>query len=161
MEEITPEKSDEVFEQAFEPGYQLDKEGRYEEAVQAWQAGLDQIPEPREAYRETAGIISACIGDVYFKKGRYPQAKEYFEKAYENLDEAGEQSPFVVLRLGACCFELGDEGNALQYLLRAYRMEGEEIFLPYEKEEDDGRKYLDFLKSRVELGERGKRKGRG
>lgn len=28
MEEITPEKSDEVFEQAFEPGYQLDKERR-------------------------------------------------------------------------------------------------------------------------------------
>ena len=38
------------------------------------------------------------------------------------------QSPHVLLRLGACCFELGDEENAIQYLLWAYRMEGEEIF---------------------------------
>ncbi len=35
MENVTSEKLDEVFEQAFEPGYQLDKEGRYEEAGQA------------------------------------------------------------------------------------------------------------------------------
>ncbi len=35
MENVTSEQLDEVFEQAFEPGYQLDKEGRYEEAGQA------------------------------------------------------------------------------------------------------------------------------
>lgn len=151
MEDITSEKSDEVFEQAFEPGYQLYKEERYEEAVQAWQTGLSLIPEPQEVYRETIGIVSACIGDVYFEKGRYLQAKEYFDKAYENFTGEGEQSPHVLLRLGACCFELGDEENAVQYLLRAYRMEGEEFFLPYEEEEDNERKYLDFLKSRVEL----------
>lgn len=51
MENVTSEKLDEVFEQAFEPGYQLDKEGRYEEAGQAWQTGLSLIPEKESRAR--------------------------------------------------------------------------------------------------------------
>lgn len=46
--------------------------------------------------------------------------------------------------------EIGDERNAAEYLLRAYMMEGKEIFEPDEDGEDDGQKYFDFLRTHVE-----------
>ena len=55
-----------------------------------------------------------------------------------------------MLRLGECCLEIGDEKNAIEYLLRAYMMEGKEIFEPDENGEDDGLKYFDFLRTHVE-----------
>ena len=54
-----------------------------------------------------------------------------------------------MLRLGECCLEIGDEKNATEYLLRAYMMEGEEIFELDEDGNGDGKKYFDFLKSHV------------
>lgn len=56
-----------------------------------------------------------------------------------------------MLRLGESCLELGDEKNALEYLLRAYMIEGEDIFTPDENGEDNGTKYFDFLRSHIDL----------
>lgn len=92
----------------------------------------------------------AAIGDVYFNKGMYPQAHECFDKARGNLSGDGYGNPFIMLRLGECCLEIGDEKNAVEYLLRAYMMEGKEIFEPDENGEDDGQKYFDFLRTHVE-----------
>ncbi len=68
------------------------------------------------------------------------------------MSGAGYGNPFVMLRLGECCLEIGDEKNALEYLLRAYMMEGEDIFEPDDDGEDDGAKYFDFLRSHIDLG---------
>lgn len=89
---------------------------------------------------------------MYFQKEMYAQAHECFEKARGNLSGEGYGNPFIMLRLGECCLEIGDEKNAFEYLLRAYMFEGEDIFEPDENGEDDGQKYLDFLKARMELG---------
>ena len=80
----------------------------------------------------------------------YPQAHQCFDKARGNLSGAGYGNPFIMLRLGECCLEIGDEKNAIEYLLRAYMMEGKEIFEPDENGEDDGQKYFDFLRTHVE-----------
>ena len=132
-----------------ERGNQFEEEGRYEEAVQVWKEGLELIPEPRQFYSETVWFLAA-IGDVHFQKGMYRQAHECFDKARGNLSGDGYGNPFIMLRLGECCFEIGDEKNAMEYLLRAYMMEGREIFEPYENGEDDGQKYFDFLRTHVE-----------
>ena len=66
------------------------------------------------------------------------------------LSGDGYGNPFIMLRLGECCLEIGDEKNAVEYLLRAYMMEGKEIFEPDEDGEDDGQKYFDFLKTHVD-----------
>ena len=61
----------------------------------------------------------------------------------------GYGNPFIMLRLGECCLEIGDEKNALEYLLRAYMFEGEEIFAPDDEGED---KYFEFLRTHIDLG---------
>lgn len=148
IDELTPKIKDKLDELA-ERGNQLEDEGRYDEAIQAWEEGLDLIPEPQEYYSETVWFLAA-IGDVYFKKGMFPQAHKCFDKARGNLSGEGYGNPFIMLRLGECCLEIGDEKNATEYLLRAYMMEGKEIFEPDEDGEDDGQKYFDFLKTHVD-----------
>ena len=132
-------------------GNQLEKEGRWAEAVQAWRAGLALIPEPQQFYGQTVWFLAA-IGDVYFQQGEYALAHECFDKARGNLSGQGYGNPFVMLRLGECCLEIGDEKNALEYLLRAYMFEGKEIFEPDDEGEDDGAKYFEFLRTHIDLG---------
>ena len=148
LEEITPELKAKLDEYA-ERGNRSEEEEQYEEALQAWEEGLALIPEPQQYYSETIWFLAA-IGDVYFQKGMYPQAHKCFDKARGNLSGGGYGNPFIMLRLGECCLEIGDERNAAEYLLRAYMMEGKEIFEPDEDGEDDGQKYFDFLRTHVE-----------
>lgn len=115
-----------------------------------WQEGLSLIPEPQQFYGETVWFLAA-VGDVYFQKRMYREAHDCFDKARGNLSGEGYGNPFVMLRLGECCLEIGDEKNALEYLLRAYMFAGEEIFEPDEDGEDDGQKYFDFLSAHVDL----------
>ena len=148
LEEITPELKAKLDEYA-ERGNRFEEEEQYEEALQAWEEGLALIPEPQQYYSETIWFLAA-IGDVYFQKGMYPQAHKCFDKARGNLSGGGYGNPFIMLRLRECCLEIGDERNAAEYLLRAYMMEGKEIFEPDEDGEDDGQKYFDFLRTHVE-----------
>lgn len=125
-----------------EIGNQLEEANQYDQAIQAWQKGLDLIPEPQQFYSETTWFL-ASIGDVYFNQGKYLEAFECFDKARGNLTGNGYSNPFIMLRLGECYLEIGDEKNATEYLLRAYMFEGKEIF-----EED--LKYFEFLKTHVD-----------
>lgn len=52
------------------------------------------------------------------------------------------------MRLGECCLEIGNEKNALEYLLRAYMLAGKEIFEPDDEGNDD-KKYFEYLKNHV------------
>ncbi len=149
LDELTPETKSKLDELA-QRGNALEKEGRLEEAVQVWQEGLSLIPEPQQFYGETVWFLAA-VGDVYFQKRMYREAHDCFDKARGNLSGEGYGNPFVMLRLGECCLEIGDEKNALEYLLRAYMFAGEEIFEPDEDGEDDGQKYFDFLSAHVDL----------
>ena len=132
-------------------GNQLEKQGRFTEAVQAWQVGLALIPEPQQFYGQTVWFLAA-IGDVYFQQGEYALAHEGFDKARGNMTGAGYGNPFIMLRLGECCLEIGDEKNALEYLLRAYMFEGKDIFEPDDDGADDGAKYFEFLRTHIDLG---------
>lgn len=132
-------------------GNRLEKEGRLAEAVQAWQEGLALIPKPQQFYSQTMWFLAA-IGDVYFQQGEYALAHECFDKARGNMTGEGYGNPFIMLRLGECCLEIGDEKNALEYLLRAYMFEGKEIFEPDDDGADDGTKYFDFLRTHIDLG---------
>lgn len=156
LDELTPEIKIKLDELA-EKGNQFEREERYEDAIQTWQEGLDLIPEPKQLYSETIWFLAA-IGDVCFQRGMYPKAHECFDKARGNLTGEGYANPFIMLRLGECCLETGDEKNALEYLLRAYMMEGREIFEADDDGGDDGEKYFDFLRTHVDLGEDSKEK---
>lgn len=150
MDELSVEITTKLDELA-ELGNRLEKEKQYAAAIEAWQRGLGLIPEPQQFYSETVWFLAA-IGDVYFQQGQYEQAHECFDKARGNLSGAGYGNPFIMLRLGECCLEIGDEKNALEYLLRAYMFEGRDIFEADENGEDDGAKYFDFLRTHIDLG---------
>lgn len=145
--EITPQIRAKL-DRCAEIGNEFESESRYEEAIKAWNEGLSLIPMPQNLYSEAVWFLVA-IGDVYYKQGKYSQAHECFNNARGNLSGAGYGNPFVMLRLGECCLEIGDEKNAAEFLLRAYMMAGREIFEPDEYGEDSGEKYFDFLKSHV------------
>lgn len=139
----------EKLEALYEKGNQLEREERYEEALQAWQEGYALIPADSRLGLEATNRFLAAIGDVYFlRKGMYQEAYECFDAA---RGYGGYGNPFIMLRLGECCLELGNEKNAAEYLLRAWMMEGEEIFGPDENGEDDGSKYYEFLRAHVDL----------
>ena len=78
-------------------------------------------------------------------QGKYEEAFNSFEEAKNNLSGDGISNPFILLRLGQCAFELGKKDLATENLLRAYMLEGKEIF------EEDDKKYFEFLKSNVDL----------
>lgn len=148
LDELTPEMKNKLDELA-ERGNQLEEEGQYENAMEIWEEALNLIPQPQQYYSETIWFLVA-IGDVYFQKKLYAKAHQYFDKARGNLSGEGYGNPFIMLRLGECCLEIGDEKNATEYLLRAYMLEGKEIFEPDEDGNDDGQKYFDYLRTHVE-----------
>jgi len=132
-------------------GNQFEQQQQYEKAIQIWHEGLNLIPEPQQFFAETVWFL-ASIGDIYFQQRMYSKAHEYFDNARGNLSGEGYGNPFVMLRLGECCLELGDEKNALEYLLRAYMFEGKKIFDPIDESENDESKYWEFLKTHINLG---------
>ncbi|MDF5873149.1 hypothetical protein P4112_16025 [Pseudomonas aeruginosa] len=56
----------------------------------------------------------------------------------------GVENPFVHYRLGQCQVKLGNAALAVESLLKAYMLDGEEIFLA----EDDGVVFLKMLQDR-------------
>lgn len=120
---------------------------QYDEAIKIWKEALELIPEPKESYYETRRILLA-IGDTYFLQQKYPEAFEYYYKIHG--DKSIESVNFyILLRLGECYFELGEEENAKKFLYKAYTIGGIDIF-ELEEGPDGGWKYYAFLKAHFE-----------
>lgn len=110
-------------------------------AIKLFNAALELLPEPK-SHADAAGWLWASLGDAYYEKKDYRKAYGYFSKAHtlaEMLD-----NPLVLLRLGQCSLEMKDDSKAVDFLLRAYMVEGKKIF-------KDEKKYFDFLASKVDL----------
>ena len=116
----------------------------YDKALEIWVKALELIPEPKKNFSETVWFLTS-IGDIYFMQGKYEESFNSFEDAKNNLSGEGINNPFILLRLGQSAFELGKKELATENLLRAYMLEGKEIF------EEDDKKYFEFLKSNVDL----------
>ena len=127
-----------------EEGNKYFDNNEYNKALEIWNRALGLIPEPKKNFSETVWFLTS-IGDIYFMQGKYEEAFNYFEDAKNNLSGEGINNPFIILRLGQSAFELGKKELATENLLRAYMLEGKEIF------EEDDKKYFEFLKSNVDL----------
>lgn len=129
-------------EKLSEEGNNLVDRNEFAMALQKFKKALELVPSPKNKW-EASLWLYASIGDMYLFMEDFEQAKDSFFNALNCPD--GQESAFVHLRLGEALYELKEEENALDHLLKAYMLEGEEIF----NEEEE--KYLDFLKSRIEL----------
>lgn len=134
----------EQIDELSEKGSEYFEEENYTEAIKVWQRALSIIPDPQNAYAESLWLETS-IGDAYFLLVDYKKALAHLQNAKSNIETNAYENPFIMLRLGQALFENNLNEDAKEYLLRAYMVEGEEIF----QSEDD--KYFDFLKRNVQL----------
>lgn len=140
-DELTDEQQDQLDDYCEKGNAEMDEEN-YAAAAEWFKKAYDLLPEPKEDW-EATGYITASLGDALFSDGKFAEAKAQLLIAYE-FYSAEENNPFVLLRLGEACFELGEEQTALEFLLKAYQMEGAQLF-------EDDKKYLKFLKKHHDL----------
>lgn len=131
-----------ILEELCDQGNEAMDEGEFQEALGFFGQALSVLPKPAEAW-EAYGWVQAAIGDAYYGLKEYASALDHFHKSYA-FAGPDEVNPFVLLRLGQCYLRLNDTEDATEYLLRAYMLEGEDIF---EGEEED----YAFLKDSVPL----------
>ncbi|PST81952.1 hypothetical protein C7T94_17340 [Pedobacter yulinensis] len=105
-----------------------------------FEEALALLPEPYTDW-EAALWLYASIGDMAFLSARYDDAADALQSAL--VCEEGITNPFVQLRLGQSLFELGAHDAAVEHLLRAYMLEGSEIF------DSEDPKYFHYLKTQV------------
>lgn len=142
MEEELPADIYEQVEALSEAGNDLADADDFDGAIARFSEALQLLPSPARNW-EASTWLYASIGDMYYFKGDYRAAANNFFDALNGPD--AQANGFVNLRLGESLFELNQQEQSLEYLLRAYMLEGEEIFA-----EEDPR-YFDFLKTRVQL----------
>lgn len=120
------------------------EEGNQKLAYEQYSNALDLIPNPKVKYEESTWIYVA-LGDIYLSLKDYEKARDCFYEA-KNCPN-GLSNPYVLLRLGETLVETRDEESAKEYLLRAYMLVGDDIFL----EEDE--KYYASIKNIVRTGD--------
>ena len=108
-------------------------------AVALWQQALGLLPEPKAIW-DAATWLYASIGDAERQSGNLEAALAAFRAAMASGD--GQSNPFVQISLGTTLLDLGYIDEATDPLLRAYMLEGKEIF------SDFGGPYLQFLRGR-------------
>jgi tetratricopeptide (TPR) repeat protein len=136
MDDATFEKIEKLTAQAND----LIDEDDFGQAIAVLNEALALVPAPKTDW-EASTWIYATLGDVYFITEDYSKAKNAFYDAYNC--PGGIENPFICLRLGESLFESNEMDKAKEYLLRAYMLEGNEIF----EEEDE--KYFALIKNIV------------
>lgn len=137
LSETTEEQIDAL---AQEGNALLDGMSDWEAAISTWQRALDLLPIPSSQWPQAVWLM-ASIGAAWRMGGDNARAFDAFDAAYRALD--GHLNPFVLVNLGALLIGT-DDGGGEPLLLRAFMLEGNQIF-------DDDPKALAFLSARVDL----------
>ena len=102
----------------------------YDDTIAKYKEALSFVPEPKKEW-ETSTWIYTAMGDAYWFKDDDENIKNSFYDALSYPD--GTSCPFINLRLGQAHAELNEMEKAKEYLLRAYMLDGDEIFEDEEK----------------------------
>lgn len=123
-----------------EAGDEYCEKDKYEKAIKKYEEALRLIPDPKYDW-EASTWVYVAIGDAYYMQDKYSEALNYFSESFKCPD--GITNPFILLRLGECYYELGNLKQAQEYLLRAFMLEGDEIF------DGEDEKYFELIKDMV------------
>lgn len=123
-------------------GDQFASRGQFPQALAEYWKAFDLIPEPKTDWNASTWLLAA-IGDANFLGDDFEAGRDNLAYAMHCPNAIG--NPFIHLRLGQCQFELGILDRAADELVRAYAIEGEEIFA------DDDPKYFEFLKTKIKI----------
>ncbi len=124
-----------------EEGNELSDAGDHAAAVEKWSEALDLVPEPKTDW-EASTWLNASIGDGYYAQGKFEDASAALFDAL-NCPDASE-NPFIAYRLGQSQTRLGNVDKGVEYLLRAYMLDGEDTF----SSDQNGEEFLAILRSR-------------
>lgn len=137
-----PENLYDQVEALAQEGNDLMDDEHFDAAIEKWAQALDLLPDPKADW-EAYLWLSASIGDTQYQQGCHELARNYFLDALNA--PGGIENPFVHYRLGQCQTKLGNEALGIDALLRAYMLDGEDIFLA---DEEEGATFLDMLRDR-------------
>lgn len=93
-------------------GVSLLEEGKYEEAVEKFQADIEKEKNLDDAYRG--------MGIAYYEMGNYEEAVQYFEEALANETE---ETASIYHLMGTSCMLSEDYENTIVYYEKALKME--------------------------------------
>ncbi|WP_204251713.1 hypothetical protein [Flavobacterium ginsenosidimutans] len=142
-EKIT-ELSDEIYTEITnltDKGNKFIEKNKLSDAIDCFNKALDLVPSPKSDW-EAATWIYTALGDVYFLNKNYSQALENLHNAFNC--PGGYANPFILLRMGQSFLETKITDKARECLLKAYMLEGKDIF-KYEKP-----KYFNLIKDLVD-----------
>jgi tetratricopeptide (TPR) repeat protein len=145
MEKKLSEEIGDKLDELCAEGDDLAEDERFDDAIAKYSQALALLPSDKRDWEASTWIYTA-LGDVCFLKEDYAAAKNYLFDAMNCPD--GISNGFVCLRLGETCAELGEMTLAKENLLKAYMIEGKEIF----DDEDD--KYFEIIKSETKNGKK-------
>lgn len=113
---------------------------RYDKAIDSYLDALALVPDPKQDWEASTWLYGA-LGDALFMLQRYEESLAAFRSAEKCPD--GMDNAFVVLMIGECSYELKDQAQAREYLLKAYMLEGDEIF------DEQDKKYFQLIEDLV------------
>jgi tetratricopeptide (TPR) repeat protein len=134
------------FKRHIASGERLVDAERYAEALAAFSAAWNALPDPKEEQAEAISILAA-IGDCCFFLGRWEDCGNAIQHSFRC--GADLSNPFLRLRLGQSLFELGDLNESANWLVPVYLMEGR---APFAGEDP---KYLESFRSQLQPPEDG------
>src|SRR5690606_10985500 len=129
-----------------EAGNECCDEEDYEGAIENWQQALALLPEPRQDW-EAATWLYASLGDAYYQSDAYDMARDILYEAL-NCPE-GQANPFIHYMLGKSLLRLDNE-RAVDVLLRAYMLDGTDIF---DSDDEEGQECLALLEQNGLIGD--------
>lgn len=109
------------------------EDNNYEKALIRFEEALNRLPD---------GIWN-CEAYAYAGKGEAFQALEKWEEAFQAFmwiyvnDQT--ENPYVLMNLGICYYHLDNLQKAKEFLLEAYKLDGEDVF-------DGAEQYLDIIR---------------
>ena len=99
--------------------------GEYHDAIKMYKKAFEILPEPKEEWEATTWICSA-LADAFAEVGETEKSLQYALLADKCPN--GVMNPYIQLQVGMSFFDIGNKNKAREYLLRAYMLEGEDIF---------------------------------
>lgn len=143
-EKDTEELSSEQYEaicDLLDKGDELSEEGKYKEAISTYEEALKGLPEPKEDW-DIFDTIVVCIGDSYYEIEQYEKANTYYSMSL--VSGNGVENPYVWYVKGRNHIKLGDIENGTDALIRAYMLDGTNIF------KSDDNEFLQYIEKYID-----------
>ncbi len=140
MEDLSDELYD-LIVLDLENGDQAMEKSKFQDALNYYLQALEKVPNDKFQWEISLHVFTA-LGDCYFNLKDFVNANHSYNQALQCPDSL--ENGYVWLGLGQSFFELEEKEKAKDAFMRAYMLEGKEIF------NNQGYQYFDLIKSFVE-----------